>query len=219
VSKRSDWIGYRIPKLMVQAIDKFLESDVAKKNGVFSRSDFITRVVAAWLANYEKDFQLFIPSSFMTVHPPLSPLPPPPTSSHTQSQQQQKEKQEEVVLNADKLTDDKAKELIDALDRGWILYGEMRKMIKEEEELHQRRLKLIEKEKEQEQPGVFSLIKPVTASEVIRNMECVHADVVEQLHKERAKTPQHTQKTGGKLPPVYEDERELERQRQEQETR
>jgi hypothetical protein len=46
---------------MVDAIDKFLETDIAKKNGVFSRPDFLARIVAQWFSRFEKEFGLFVP--------------------------------------------------------------------------------------------------------------------------------------------------------------
>lgn len=46
---------------MAQAIDKMLELDIAKKNGVFSRTDFVTRVIASWFSQFEKDFGMFVP--------------------------------------------------------------------------------------------------------------------------------------------------------------
>ena len=46
---------------MVEAIDHFLDTDLAKKNGVFSRNDFITRVLAMWFSHFEKEFGLFVP--------------------------------------------------------------------------------------------------------------------------------------------------------------
>ena len=46
---------------MVEAIDRFLETDIAKKNGVFSRPDFVTRVIATWFYQFEKEFGAFVP--------------------------------------------------------------------------------------------------------------------------------------------------------------
>ena len=56
-----DYASCRIPVLMAQAIDKFLKSDIAKKNGIVSRNDFVTRVIAAWFSRFEKDFDVFVP--------------------------------------------------------------------------------------------------------------------------------------------------------------
>lgn len=42
-----DWTQVRIPMLMAQAIDQFMKTDIAKKNGVFSRTDFVVRKKAA----------------------------------------------------------------------------------------------------------------------------------------------------------------------------
>jgi hypothetical protein len=53
--------------LMAQAIDRFLESDTAKRNGMFSRSDFVTRVLSQWFAEHEKEFDMFVPRELRTV--------------------------------------------------------------------------------------------------------------------------------------------------------
>ena len=58
-----DWAGCRIPILMAKAIDKLLEQDLMKKNGVFSRSELVTRVMGSWFANFEKEFGMFVPRS------------------------------------------------------------------------------------------------------------------------------------------------------------
>jgi hypothetical protein len=58
---KEDWITTKLPVLMADAIDKFLETDMAKKNGVFSRPDFVTRVVATWFSQFEKEFGIFVP--------------------------------------------------------------------------------------------------------------------------------------------------------------
>jgi hypothetical protein len=49
--------------LMAQAIDEFMKTDIAKKNGVFSRTDFVVRVVSGWFSQYEKEFDIFVPRS------------------------------------------------------------------------------------------------------------------------------------------------------------
>ena len=62
---KEDWVTTKIPVLMAQAIDKFLETDIAKKNGVFSRPDFLTRVVQTWFSQFEKEFGIFMPRSLL----------------------------------------------------------------------------------------------------------------------------------------------------------
>jgi hypothetical protein len=54
---------------MAKAIDKFLDSDIGKQNGLMSRADFVNRLIAAFFANFQKDFGLFVPKVS-----PLSPL-------------------------------------------------------------------------------------------------------------------------------------------------
>lgn len=56
-----DWTQVRIPMLMAQAIDQFMKTDIAKKNGVFSRTDFVVRVVSGWFSQFEKEFDIFVP--------------------------------------------------------------------------------------------------------------------------------------------------------------
>jgi hypothetical protein len=56
---RKDWITVKLPKEMVEAIDRFVTTDIAHKNGIFSRGDFLTRVYSSFLANYERDFTIF----------------------------------------------------------------------------------------------------------------------------------------------------------------
>lgn len=56
-----DWTQVRIPVLMAKAIDEFLKTDIAKKNGVFSRTDFTVRVISGWFSQYEKEFDIFMP--------------------------------------------------------------------------------------------------------------------------------------------------------------
>lgn len=46
---------------MAEAIDRWLELPIAKKNGVFSRADFISRIVSTYFTNFEKDFGIFVP--------------------------------------------------------------------------------------------------------------------------------------------------------------
>jgi hypothetical protein len=58
-----DWAGCRIPILMAKAIDKMLEQDIMKKQGVFSRSELVTRVMNGWFSAFEKEFGVFVPRS------------------------------------------------------------------------------------------------------------------------------------------------------------
>lgn len=46
---------------MGEAIDRFIKTDIAKKNGVTSRSEFATRVIGTWFAQFEKEFGIFVP--------------------------------------------------------------------------------------------------------------------------------------------------------------
>lgn len=71
-----DWASCKIPVLMAQAIDEFVKTDLAKKNGVFSRSDFIIRLVAGWFSRYEKDFGIFVPRDVIRMgkHESMKPF-------------------------------------------------------------------------------------------------------------------------------------------------
>lgn len=44
---------------MVDSIDKFLKTPEAKKNNIFSRTDFLARCAAIWLSEYDKEYKLF----------------------------------------------------------------------------------------------------------------------------------------------------------------
>ena len=54
-----DWVTIKIPRLMALDIDKFKDTDVARKNGIFSRGDFVVGACAKILADYEKAYGLF----------------------------------------------------------------------------------------------------------------------------------------------------------------
>jgi hypothetical protein len=56
---RKDWVTVKLPKEMVVAIDRFVTTDIAHRNGIFSRTDFLTRVYSNFLASYERDFAIF----------------------------------------------------------------------------------------------------------------------------------------------------------------
>ena len=56
---KEDWVSCKIPVLMAESVDKFLQSDLAKKNGIFSRTDFLSAVVRMWFYLHEKDFRMF----------------------------------------------------------------------------------------------------------------------------------------------------------------
>jgi hypothetical protein len=72
--RRHKWIDVKIPAQIIESIDKFLESELAAKNGLYSRSDLIVRLLVAWFSSVEKDFSLFnssrIPDTFSKTHPP-----------------------------------------------------------------------------------------------------------------------------------------------------
>jgi hypothetical protein len=69
---KQNWTGIRLPIRLVDSIDEFLRSDVAKKQGIFSRSDFIIRMAISWFAQYDRDYRWF-------MRAPRSPIPPPTT--------------------------------------------------------------------------------------------------------------------------------------------
>ena len=51
-------IECKMPEKLADAIDKFLKLDVAKQNGIFSQSNFITRVVAQWFVMVRTEFDI-----------------------------------------------------------------------------------------------------------------------------------------------------------------
>jgi hypothetical protein len=71
---RSDWVACKIPQELANAIDEFLHTKEAKLNGIYSRSDFLTRLAVAWFGAVNEKFKLFSPdiisSSFSRTHPP-----------------------------------------------------------------------------------------------------------------------------------------------------
>ena len=42
---KEDWGTTKLPIQMMEAIDRFLETDMAKKHGIFSRPDFLKALV------------------------------------------------------------------------------------------------------------------------------------------------------------------------------
>jgi hypothetical protein len=70
--RKQNWSGVRIPNKLCDSIDEFLKTDIAKKQGLFSRSDFIVRIAISWFAQYDRDYRLFMTAS-------RSPMPPPTT--------------------------------------------------------------------------------------------------------------------------------------------
>ena len=65
---KEDWVSCKVPVLMADAIDAFLKTDIAKKNGIFSRTDFLSAVIRKWFAEHDdilelgkkKDFKIFM---------------------------------------------------------------------------------------------------------------------------------------------------------------
>jgi hypothetical protein len=44
---------------MVSSIDSFLQTKWAKKNNIFSRTDFLARSASTWLSYFDKEYGLF----------------------------------------------------------------------------------------------------------------------------------------------------------------
>lgn len=57
---KKDWVSCKVSAGMAKSIDEFLEMDVAKKNGIFSRTDFLMAILRLWFSHYEKDFDFFV---------------------------------------------------------------------------------------------------------------------------------------------------------------
>lgn len=45
---------------MVEAIDRFLQTEMAKKNAIMSRSDFLTAVLRKFFSYYEREYGTFV---------------------------------------------------------------------------------------------------------------------------------------------------------------
>ena len=59
MANNEDWVTVKLPRLMMKRVDDFVKTETARKNGVFSRSNLLTRILAAWLSNYDREFDLF----------------------------------------------------------------------------------------------------------------------------------------------------------------
>ncbi|MGH9953441.1 MAG: hypothetical protein ACRD5J_17625 [Nitrososphaeraceae archaeon] len=57
---KEDWISCKVHVRMVEAMDRFLASETAKKNALTSRSDFLTAVLRKFFAYYEKEYGIFV---------------------------------------------------------------------------------------------------------------------------------------------------------------
>lgn len=44
--KKVKWVTIKLPDLLTDDIDKFLATDDAKRNGLFSRADYVIRLVS-----------------------------------------------------------------------------------------------------------------------------------------------------------------------------
>lgn len=58
---KEDWKTVKLPVLMLDALDKIVQTEKAKKNGIFSNRELIVRVMSDWLSQYEKDFGITVP--------------------------------------------------------------------------------------------------------------------------------------------------------------
>jgi hypothetical protein len=57
---KEDWVSCKIHVKMVEAIDRFIASEEAKKNAITSRTDFLTAVLRKFFARYEKEYGIFV---------------------------------------------------------------------------------------------------------------------------------------------------------------
>jgi hypothetical protein len=71
---KSDWAHCKIPQEVADAIDEFLLTPEARRHGVHSRSDFLTRLCVTWFGAVNEKFKLFnpdiIPPVYKLTHPP-----------------------------------------------------------------------------------------------------------------------------------------------------
>jgi hypothetical protein len=106
--EKIEWVNCRVPKDMISVIDKFLQTELARKQGIYSRTDFIIRVIVAWFSNIDKDFRMFVPESiplFQKTHPP----PPPPPPARPADLTERSKPNEEYVKLADQIVSDEYK--------------------------------------------------------------------------------------------------------------
>jgi hypothetical protein len=79
---KRNWTGIRIPMAMAELIDSYVNQESSKRLGIFSRNDFVIRVLNMWFANYEKEFKMFTSLPSSSPQPASSTTvkiePPPP---------------------------------------------------------------------------------------------------------------------------------------------
>ena len=57
---KEDWVSCKVHYKMVESIDRFLKTETAKKNGILSRSDFLTAVLRKFFSQYEGEYGVFV---------------------------------------------------------------------------------------------------------------------------------------------------------------
>lgn len=57
---KEDWVSCKVHVKMVEAIDRFLATEAAKKNAITSRTDFLTAVLRKFFSRYEKEYGIFV---------------------------------------------------------------------------------------------------------------------------------------------------------------
>jgi hypothetical protein len=68
----SEFITVKLPRGLIEAVDKFVKTSIAHKNGIFSRSDFFTRAAVPWLKDFDQEI----------IPPPSSTIAQTPKISH-----------------------------------------------------------------------------------------------------------------------------------------
>lgn len=57
--KQKNWITVKLDRGLVEDLDQVYHSDLSRKYGITSRQDLISRVLTAWLSNYDRQYDLF----------------------------------------------------------------------------------------------------------------------------------------------------------------
>lgn len=69
-----DGVTIKIPFLIAKDLDRWLETEVAKKNGIKSKTDLIVRLLVDFMADYEKEYGLFASRESVKGGKPTKPL-------------------------------------------------------------------------------------------------------------------------------------------------
>jgi hypothetical protein len=147
---KQNWTGIRLPIRLVDSIDEFLRSDIAKKQGIFSRSDFIIRMAISWFAQYDSDYRWF-------MRAPRSPIPPPSTWKEGPKRfertldEQLEIMKKELLRRKETEEEEEERRREEMIRRPDVMYKIIDEMPQEEREEFYRKISQEKQKKEQEQ--------------------------------------------------------------------